>query len=712
MAIVTPIPISLGGVVFSTYLSGVTVAFRPGMVGTGFAERSPFLARRTDDWPGGSAYGGSEYPERMIEIDFIIPNDASHEADIIKVKRLFRKEAGVQTLVFTDRDGVNKRMSVVCLGTVLHEAVGGTRRDYGAVVGRLMALDGYYLYDASSSVAAASRTSGTPFNVTNAGNVKSPSVVYTIQPTAAKTAANGQRYAYHLTICNRSPRPMQGYPVCLTHTHSQTHPTVGWDHAAEVTAGRSLASGNDVEVYHRGRRLPRWTSPGASWNTTTTRIWANLDMDPEQHWTVRTTAASGDATIYVKESLASGMRPVPFYVVAGTESILVTAYDATLRTFTALRGQRGSTAASQAADVKMYYAEAVDIVYGYTSIGAPDTSYDDWRPIFIQAATSPHSDNTVHMYDHYYELVNQGDSLVPKPRSASWMAQDLERPEDDKPGQVLLSAVFQQANSVITTAAANPVALLGLTYVRGDSSNESWTLKRIRKMGRSAADRFTLLSPVAISQVDYAYTVNVSEQATGTAYMQGALDVVMTDANGIGEIRKTEDKYVSASGTRSVTAPANIAAYVLSFVYRAYERKSNKEQGAQLADGTAIYSITAVKVTLDTSYTPLVVWAGSRSDIYQLGRPEAAATLANNDGDTLGFYGAVVALNETVTVDVSARTVVGANSIAIPVTISGGWPALPGDPQDGTTTYDNITYTEAGIGTVSIGASSFRSASN
>ncbi|MCK9497043.1 MAG: hypothetical protein M0R75_16335, partial [Dehalococcoidia bacterium] len=116
--------------------------------------------------------------------------------------------------------------------------------------------------------------SGQTWEVTNSGNAAEDGAVIRVKPTSLKLIANDWRYQREIIVANRVDRPLSDWAVELTGG--------GWDHAAEVTASRSLSSGDDVRVLVDGVEVPRWDGGGSStsWNDTGTKIWANLNFSP------------------------------------------------------------------------------------------------------------------------------------------------------------------------------------------------------------------------------------------------------------------------------------------------------------------------------------------------------------------------------------------------------------------------------------------------
>ncbi len=99
--------------------------------------------------------------------------------------------------------------------------------------------------------------------------------VFAINPL---TFSGGKYYSQHY-FYNQMERELNNIPVCIT-----------FDHATQVTAGRSLADGSDICVWVNGRQVDCWVS-GA--NSATCKVWFYLSLPPGHTTTITEAIGSG-----------------------------------------------------------------------------------------------------------------------------------------------------------------------------------------------------------------------------------------------------------------------------------------------------------------------------------------------------------------------------------------------------------------------------------
>ena len=211
-------------------------------------------------------------------------------------------------------------------------------------------------------------------SVTNDGNDHDDSLRIFQSPYTIKPVATAQRYKREIILANRADASLDHYAIDLTDG--------GWDHAAEVSAGRSIASGDDVRVLIDGREVPRYagdTNPN-DWNDTATKIWINADYGPHVSATLAlaTTAATplngGELEVDTGD-LADWPRTG--FLMVGSECI---SYHGITRAnengvpalLNVVRGARNTTRAVHALNATLSVVEhRIQLVYGWTGAGAP-----------------------------------------------------------------------------------------------------------------------------------------------------------------------------------------------------------------------------------------------------------------------------------------------------------------------------------------------------
>lgn len=684
MAATLPVLVSINGVAVNG--GGFSSCVRPGMLRSRVAQRDILLGSVSGAMP---QYAGMKLKERQIFIEHRITNDASHESNLLTLKQLYDPDGGAVTLIWTDGDGVNKTCTVVYADFYLHPNASGAAIDREMFVGVWVLLSGKFPWSATSSVAAAAKTaSPATVSVANAGNVTSPNVIYTLQPTAAKTAANGQRYGRYVNLLWRSERgtPSNGWPVLL----------LTFDHAAEVTATRSLASGNDVELYVNQTRTACWasTTTAKTWNTATCDIWANVVHPPARYWTYTGAAlGTGDTAVAVGGGETVTMPAVPFYAIwddTGNEVVQVTAVNAATGTLTIARGKRGTAAATHATSAKLYWMPwAGEMVFGWTGATSRSLYIDDrYKPICL-TGTSAAASNTSWSFTGFFEAETAGDMTVLKPRAGSWRPRVIADHQREKH----LGRGDQYWRYAVGYT-SNPSSSLTLDYKGVPGA-----------MGQPQCEGFDWSTPIGVSSVDLTYGVTVGY----TSSLEAKGQFWTFDRSGLGTRQAEYDADSAGSGSPTYTPAVN--AYEMRLIIYPYDPVLDNYVNVIALEPTTNegVDITAMVATFASAERPTLKVETSNRDIYQFGRPDAAATIANSAGTTLSLYGPVVTLSDTLTIDVDAGTAINTTrNEGVRNRMTGTMPGLPA----GT---NNITYTETGLSggaSVTIGVSSFQSASN
>jgi len=656
-----------------------------GHLGAQTAGASVATATREGDGP---EYAGTEFEGREFEVWHEVP-DTNHETHLAALKALYPPPTkGAQTLVYTDRDGVLKRATVALLRLTRKSSLDRVESRMFVGVWQLLSITA--VADSASNVASASKTSSpATLSVTNAGNVAARQVVHTLKPTAAKSAGNGQRFRRQITLLYKGDRPMVRWPARV----------LQFDHAAEVTASRSLANGDDIEPYVKGRRQMRWFGSHSSRaaNQATTDVWMLVDHPPARSWTyiAGSTLGAGATSVAVPKDSLQGMPALPFYGVwddSGNEVVLVTGYDAKARTLTVVRGQRGTTAATHASGSLLYWAPwTCDLVYGWTGAGSASLWVDDrYKPMPLSTTSSASDNSTWYMASGLAEMVTSGDPALLQPRAGGWEPR-LVGPSDrekatGKGDQYWLYSPYVNSN---------PTIRIGVEYAGR------------KYQGRLLTDGWRLVSPIGISTWAFSWATNLDHSSAREA----GLALWGVDKHGLaqrlfltsGALRI--DAAAGGSGSDSLSPARN--AYELLALVEPWDpdldssfASASSEPSPAVEPTVGDYCYLDSNVITFATAERLTFVAGSRADIYQFGRPDAAATLATSL-DTLYLDGLVCALNETLSLSVSARTITGTNSLPFRHWTRGPIPRLP----SGT---NNVTLTETGIGTVEMGVSSHR----
>lgn len=636
-------------------------------------------------------FSGQTRRARQVTVNHQITCGANSPASRLALKAFYRDSRGPAWLVWTDDDGITKRTRVKLVRLLPHPSGIPTLAQ-----GTWLVLSHVHLANEDDDVAAAAKTS-TPASVSveNPGTVNSPAVIYTLQPTVAKTAANGQRFRLFCTVANPAPVDLVRHSIEVTNG--------GWNHAAEVTATRSQADGDDVEVYRDHVRLMRYFGVGtAAVNQAATKVWIADDLAAERKWAHQGAAVAAGATTYYTSTPLSHMPPLPFWGMlssgAGNEVVQVTAYDEASGAITIGRGKRGSTDLTHSGTHVLRYAVAYDLVYGGTSLAAPRYINNDYRPV---PADHQSSTNAVHHYSVYQETPAAADTQARKPRPGGWRT--ARRPSPDWTGREDMYGNWIPRTASRTTDAASASAMAIVYRADGPMA------------GHPLIDRWEIYTGIAISTVAFNQDTTTLEQLVPN---EGRLFLLGYAKDG-SEVRLGD--YNNSSTSESITPAQPVRG--VAFAVRPHDPKDPQDNpsGSSVGsheptddDGILIGNGAATVLTFETAEA-LILSVSSRQDCYQIGRPDAPATLANEENEILSIYGPVLALNQVLTIDVEARTATLDDGTSVAQVLRGAWPGVPTDPglPPSLPYPSEIIYTEAGLAggaSITIGVPSYRGA--
>jgi hypothetical protein len=169
----------------------------------------------------------------------------------------------------------------------------------------------------------------------------------------------------------------------------------GWDHAALVAAGKSLASGYDVLVYMDGAIIPFWIG-GGGWNSATARLFIRQVWKPGQFMPLKTAISNVGTPTYIEWAItadvkkALGKLPRKGIVRINNEEFsyknLVTAK---CRAEVVERTIRGTSVGSHAiGDITWWVEHDIKVVYGNASATAPNYA-QTYKPVFDLTLRAP-----------------------------------------------------------------------------------------------------------------------------------------------------------------------------------------------------------------------------------------------------------------------------------------------------------------------------------
>lgn len=434
---------------------------------------------------------------------------------------------------------------------------------------------------------------------TNAGEMDAYPVI-SITPTSAKTGTNP--FKRFIGVHWRTDAATS-YPVDIVSDSLDTR--------VSPTTNFASATGDDIRVYVNGVLADFWLD---GINTTTTKIWVNLNFSKGQQATLKTALGTGTIeTIDVNEDISSwgdsGIIRIEseFFIYSSKNNSLK-------RFFIESRGAKGSTAAAHSASVVVRWIQHdITITYGSSALAAyvPD---DDYKPIFTLATST----NTSWVYAEFGE----DDGL----RTGAWRK----------------GIEYSTLVANYTTDAGTASAVPGANGKIVEANADPWTEIGIWRQFVSQAINpyFYAYNPCGITNANF--TNGEKYAGFGEAQWNG---FIRSGINGPNEF------------TEATIADPTLAATWQSWSQNEALRTGSKYVGIQLLDtqgggGTEMYMEAAdVTLTLNSSNTPNTT-IGAEQGNYNLD-----ATLTNNTtGDAIQIT-FQMELDETLTIDTWEGTV-------------------------------------------------------
>ncbi len=218
------------------------------------------------------------------------------------------------------------------------------------------------------------------------------------------------------------------------------HPTDitndSFDTAAEVAAGDMQADGDDLRVWVDGVEVNRWLD---GMNTTTTKVWVNLDWYPKQTTPLLTAIAGAGAVSEIVVSSDISAFPNQGLLEIGSEIFIYAGKSNYLKKFTGCtRAQRGSSAAAHSVgDTVEWIQHDIYILYDDASKIVPAVD-DTQKPIFNLATST----------------------------NGSWDYDDFGHSTDPRTGQwAFVPFGGSQKYTALGGGSANPYTAMGITTV-------------------------------------------------------------------------------------------------------------------------------------------------------------------------------------------------------------------------------------------------------
>lgn len=335
------------------------------------------MLMRTGRWP---RFAGLTRGQVVLGLDIYIRSGGTSEE--LAVYFNYEDEETAELSVVDD-DGSSNPRFVACICVGLEEVPLSAGIHYKA----LLVVDGDpRWHKLASPVTWTSVGDGETNVLNNAGPDEAYPTQIQVFPTASKT---GYAYRRWIRVQWGAENGYLQYPVDITNDSLATN--------ALVTATKMQADGDDLRVWVDGVEVDRWLD---GINTSTTKVWVNLDFEPYQVADLATAIAGAGTVAEIEVDDDISGFPDSGFLLIGSEIFTYTGKNNYEKTFTGCtRAQRGTSAAAHSvgADVE-WIQHDVWILYGNASATAP-VADDTYKPMFSLAS----SNNTSWVYTEFGE---------------------------------------------------------------------------------------------------------------------------------------------------------------------------------------------------------------------------------------------------------------------------------------------------------------------
>ena len=474
----------------------------------------------------------------------------------------------------------------------------------------LLAPDGIWISDDEVQAAAWNIASSPDSEVFTVAGTHPAKPVIAVTPTALRSG--GFAYRRFVTIYNRSEADFVDYPIELTG---------GLNSAALVSAGKLQADGDDLRVYVDGKQAPRWL---ADMNTTSTKVWVNLDLSPAVSLLLEGALGTGALSLLHFEATKASRNalkdlPRRGLLLIDSELFSYTDVDATNYTVSGVkRAVKWTAPAAHADGASVRWIEHdIRLVYGNSIIAAP-TQSDKSRPMLNLGASS----NTSWDFDEFAAF-QVPTPETPNKRSGQWVPA-----RHTSTGG--LSGPYT-GNRGAETVPATELGLHGVGWTQGSQPRaEQYELD------------WSIRQPAGVTAV----------AMDGEKYRAGALWAAkaLLQASENGRIWIDTAQNISSPGSAS-TWTAWSTNGSLGATY--YELRLRLEGTLAAAAGVQVYvEAENVTLTLDSAQTPSVSLGSEQADTYQL-----EFTLTNQTSGESFSVDFPMQLGEAVTIDCENKTI-------------------------------------------------------
>lgn len=391
------------------------------------------VVKRESTWP---AIAGVKRPGKQIFISIVIRGSSVATLQKQLNQWFDPDDETPKRLVVEDDSGGNDRYVLgIC------ERLSTISESWGSEWIATITVDSDAMWRETTPSAASSwsiTASGQTKVVTNSGQMDCYPILK-IKPTSSKTG--GYPYKRFMAVIWRAGEAVTDYPVDIANDSLDTQ--IASTHFA-------LASGYDLRVFVDGAEVDRWLDGP---NTSTTKVWVNLDFEARIDLTVAIAMGSGDTQMTVNENIKN--MPETGILKIDSELISYAAKDNASKKFTGLtRGAKGTTAATHTASTTVSWVQH-DIWIVYGNSGASEPRYYDAtkQPMFTLSTST----NTSWDYDDFNDIRDAWPNIYN--RTAHWL-----RNADDYEDYMY---------TALQDTMADPQSVLGLKVVQtGIASSE------------------------------------------------------------------------------------------------------------------------------------------------------------------------------------------------------------------------------------------------
>ena len=429
-----------------------------------------------------------------------------------------------------------------------------------------------------------------------------------IKPTTYK--AGYWNYKRFISLYNRTGLPFTNYPF-----------SIGLDTAALVTASKMRADGYDLRIIVDGVEVDRWLY---NMNTTTTQAWINISLKAAIQLTGITAIAGtgGVSTVTFTATVANkaAIKRLPsvgliqidseifYYAGVNTVSLTLAIVE---------RASRGSTMAAHTGAATVIWLEHdVWLQYGNLSAPVPDVD-DNTKPIIDLDANS---NNTQWKYSNFNDAFYW--------RSGNWKQ------------AVISGATYGQAfyyEGSHTDREVNPATEMGVAL-------KSYPAGGVWKAGTGSI-MWSLYHPAGITQ----YTVNLDRYRAAVSWPSVTIN---KSADGVRWILDYTVPTPSSAASWITIAPG------LRSLAAAYKYLNFAMIGtvSGIANNMAASEVDDITIVLSSSAVPLATIYPEQADNYLL-----TCTIVNATTGEWVSITYVMALNQTISVNCDAQTIINSN---------------------------------------------------